>query len=108
MGRAKPCARRLPAGLAPATPAAATAATEIATATRRLGSGFVDRERPTAELLPVQRARGALRFLVGRHLDEGESARATRCHIAHHLHCFDLSSTGEELLKLCFADAVRK
>jgi hypothetical protein len=60
---------------AAAITAAAATATEAATAaTILLGSGFIDFQRPAADISTVKRLNRGLGLFVRCHLDEGESA----------------------------------
>ena len=49
-----------------------------------------------------------LRFLVGRHLDEREPARAARRGVTHDAHRLDRAGLAEEFLEFRFACGVRK
>src|SRR5262245_52607005 len=109
-------AKRLPAGLAPAAPAAAAAviaaapaaaapAAVPAAAAKAAGSlrtrpRFVDRQIAATERIVVQLVDRLLRVFVRGHLDERESACATRGHVAHHLDRVDRAGRGKELLQL--------
>jgi hypothetical protein len=99
----------LPAGLATAAAAAAKAAAPAA-ATRACGHGLglIDGQVAAAEIMIVQLLDRALRFLVGRHLDEAEASGATGCHVAHDFDAFDVSAAREELLEILLARGVRK
>src|SRR5262245_35369896 len=107
-------AKALPARLAPAAPAAATALVAVpaaaaaavaaapAEAARSLGARtrLVDRQIAAAERIVVKLVDRLLRVFVRRHLDEREPARAAGGHIAHHLDRVDGAGRGEELLQL--------
>src|SRR5262245_48552920 len=83
------------AGVAAATAVAASAAE----ATLGLGPRFVDRQRAASELILVEFARGFLRLVVSRHLDEGEAAGTAGGGVAHHADRFHLARFAEQLLQ---------
>src|SRR4249920_1104715 len=103
----------LPAGLA--TSAAATTAAAIAaesTAAAKpafgLGPGFIDRQAAATHLELIEFGSRLLRLLVGGHLDERESPRASRRGVTHDTHRLHCARLAEELLQLRFSRAVRK
>src|SRR5688572_25311280 len=95
---------------APTTATAATAAAAEATAARACGHRLrlVDGQVPAAEVVVVELIDRLLRFLIGRHLDEPESARPAGGHVAHDLDALDGSASGEELLQVLLSRAVRE
>jgi hypothetical protein len=95
---------------APTTATASTAAAaEAATAgARRHRLRLVNGQVPAAEVVVVELIDGFLRLLVGRHLDEPESACAASRHVAHDLDALDGATSGEELLQVLLSRAVRE
>lgn len=56
---------------------ATTAATTTATRTRCPFAGFVHRQRPTIDLMPIEGRDGSLKTFVGLHLHESKTTRPT-------------------------------
>src|SRR3954465_10982692 len=86
-----------------ASPSATSAATDPAFGFR---PGFVHDERATLHLVLVELGNGLLRVVVVRHLDEGEAARATRCHVPHHPDVVDFAGPAKQLGELIFGGRV--
>ena len=61
-------------------------------------------KRAPAELEFVEFRHCLLCFLVRRHLDERESARAAGGHVAHHAYRFDIAGLAEQFLQFTFSD----
>src|SRR5688572_31592307 len=96
-----------------AAPTTATAATAAATESAAARAGrhrlrLVDGQVAAAEVVVVELVDGALRFFVGRHLDEAEAACTAGCHVAHDLDALDSATAGEELLQILLPRAVRE
>ena len=87
---------------------AATAAAESAPAPARLRPRLIHGEVTPAELLVVQRADRFLRVVVGRHVDEGESARPSRRHVAHDVDGLDRARAAEQVLQILLGHRVRE
>src|SRR5262249_51336457 len=84
---------------APATAAVPTASAAPAAASFLARPGFIDRQRPTADLLAVERLNGVLGFLVAAHLHEAEALGSTRVAIHDDLRRLDRAVWGEHRLQ---------
>src|SRR5436190_5909298 len=88
--------------------AEAAAAPATAEATFRFWSGLIHRQASAAHLVLIELGGGLLRFLIGRHLDEGESPGAAGRCVAHDAHRLDVPRLAEELLQLRLTGRVWK
>src|SRR5687768_11248323 len=86
--------------VAAATAAATTAATILA------GLGFVDRQRPAAVLLAVQRRDRGLRLVVATHFHEPEALRAPGHAVADHFGALHRAVLREQLFQVRARDVV--
>jgi hypothetical protein len=90
-----------------ATAAAVTATTTTAAATLLTGACFIDGERATLEVLPVQRFDcGATTVVI--HFDESEATRTSGLTIRHQMDALHFAMLLEVFAKLVFADVVRE
>jgi hypothetical protein len=108
-----------PAGTATEVVTAATAATATATAEAaattwparsadRLGLRFVDDNGSAIHLVLMELLNRFLRRLVGRHLDESESARPSGGHVTHDSGAGDVANRTEERGQLFIRGLVGK
>jgi hypothetical protein len=86
-----PAALKLPALTAAAATATFSAAAPAASesATSRLGTSFVDVQRPAVHLGSIQLCDGRIRALLIRHLHEGEATRLASVPIRNNVDPFD-------------------
>ena len=63
---------------------------------------FVHHQGTSLEFVLVELADRPLRIIVGRHLDERETARASGRHVAHDADVVDLAGAAEEIRELFF------
>src|SRR5262245_14489386 len=96
------------ASTAPIATTAAATAESAASATAAALQRFLHVHRATLDFASVERADGPRCLVVGRHLDEGEAARAARLPVEDDLHLGDLSGLAEHFMKVFLGDAVGK
>src|SRR5262245_27274102 len=77
-------------------------------AARGLWTGLAHGEVSAANLRPIQRGDGVLRLFIRAHFDEGKSACATGCLIAHDVHRLHRPGPREQVLQVRFTDLVRQ
>src|SRR5262249_50922027 len=90
-----------------AVPASAVAATAAAAAAR-LGPRFVDRERPSAELLAREPRDGVASLAVISEFDEPEALGPPGLPVGDHAHGPEVPSLGKEIAKILFAGGIGK
>lgn len=89
-----------PASSTPSGPVSAESASSFTGSALFPWAGDVDREGAPADVLTVEHFDGALGFLRGRELDEGEAAGAARELVEHELDAQDGSSSSEVVLQV--------
>jgi len=105
--------RLMPASIvasASASPAISTSASasasaaKTASATRLTGSGDVHIQISPLKLLAIKHLDGFLRFLVGTHFNEGESAAFTGHSILDHVDRHNITRLCKEILQFIFQE----
>jgi len=93
-------ASTISAASTPSGPVSAESASSFTGSALFPWAGDVDREGAPADVLTVEHFDGALGFLRGRELDEGEAAGAARELVEHELDAQDGSSSSEVVLQV--------